>query len=87
MYFQTICNRNANEHRILQEYEQSSTKNSGIIEKYLAADFRSEKHAVSHILDLDLPLLWDKADIFEGTCRIHDHIRRVDASKSFYQTS
>ena len=53
----------------------------------MAADFRSEKHAVSPILDLDLPLLWDKADIFEGTCRIHDHIRRVDASKSFYQTS
>ena len=48
-------------------------------------DFRSENQIASP--NLELPLLWDKADIFEGTCRIHDHIRKVDASKSFYQTS
>ena len=48
-------------------------------------DFRSENQIASP--NLELPLLWDKADIFEGTCRIHDHIRIVDASKSFYQTS
>ena len=58
------------------------------MKKYMAADFadfRSENQIASPILDL--PLLKDKADVFEGTCRIHDHIRKVDASKSFYQTS